>query len=211
MALSDSARLYTDIIRDELNVKEVKVVDDMSALSSYSFKPNLKTVGPKYGKLLGKIRTVLQNDDFDGNAAMAELKSTGVLNLDLGGENAALEEGDLLIEVKQKEGFFTVNDNGVTVALDTTLTDELIAEGFVRELISKVQTMRKEAGFVVTDHIAVSVCGSEKVESIVKASPDELTSSVLCDKLVFEEKIDSDLEKEWDINGENVTISVKKL
>lgn len=202
---------YTDIIRDELNVKEVKVVDDMSALSSYSFKPNLKTVGPKYGKLLGKIRTVLQNDDFDGNAAMAELKSTGVLNLDLGGENAALEEGDLLIEVKQKEGFFTVNDNGVTVALDTTLTDELIAEGFVRELISKVQTMRKEAGFVVTDHIAVSVCGSEKVESIVKASPDELTSSVLCDKLVFEEKIDSDLEKEWDINGENVTISVKKL
>ena len=133
-------------------------------------------------------------------------------SLDVGPDlTVDLEEGDLLIEVKQKEGFFTVNDNGVTVALDTTLTDELIAEGFVRELISKVQTMRKEAGFVVTDHIAVSVCGSEKVESIVKASPDELTSSVLCDKLVFEEKIDSDLEKEWDINGENVTISVKKL
>ena len=202
---------YTDIIRDELNVKEVKVVDDMSALSSYSFKPNLKTVGPKYGKLLGKIRGVLQNEEFDGNAAMAELKSNGVLTLDLDGEKAALEEADLLIEVKQKEGFHTVNDNGVTVALDTTLTDELISEGFIREVISKVQTMRKEADFVVTDHIAVSISGSEKLESIVKASPDELTSSVLCDNLVFGEKIDSDLEKDWDINGEKVTISVKKL
>lgn len=183
----------------------------MSALSSYSFKPNLKTVGPKYGKLLGKIRGVLQNEEFDGNAAMSELKANGVLTLDLDGEKAALEEADLLIEVKQKEGFHTVNDNGVTVALDTTLTDELISEGFIREVISKVQTMRKEADFVVTDHIAVSISGSEKLENIVKTSPDELTSSVLCDNLVFGEKIESDLEKDWDINGEKVTISVKKL
>ncbi len=142
---------------------------------------------------------------------MAELKSSGVLTLDLGTDKAALEEGDLLIEVKQKEGFYTVNDNGITVALDTTLTDALVAEGFVRELISKIQTMRKEADFVVTDHISVSICGSEKIENIVKASPDELTSSVLCDELVFAPMTDSALEKEWDINGENVTISVKKL
>ncbi len=205
---------YSDIIRDELNVKAVKFIDDMSSLSSYSFKPNLKTVGPKYGKLLGKIRSILQSDDFDGNAAMAELEEKGCLTLDLGDAKAELSRDDLLIEVKQKEGCYTVSEGSVTVALDTTLTDELIDEGFRRELISKIQTMRKEAGFVVTDHIAASVSGSGKVEAILKKDSAELTSAVLCDRLVYD-GCDSAVEggyfKEWDVNGENVRIGVKKL
>ncbi len=205
---------YSDIIRDELNVKSVKFIDDMSSLSSYSFKPNLKTVGPKYGKLLGKIRGILQNDSFDGNAAMAELEANGNLTLDLGEAKAELTRDDLLIEVKQKEGCFTVSDNGITVALDTTLTEELIDEGFRRELISKIQTMRKEAGFVVTDHIAAAVTGSVKVAEILKKDPAELTSAVLCDRLVYDSadpSVEGGYFKQWDVNGEDVTIGVKKL
>ncbi|MBE6626923.1 MAG: isoleucine--tRNA ligase [Ruminococcaceae bacterium] len=201
---------YSDIIRDELNVKEVKFVDDMSALSSYSFKPNLKTVGPKYGKLLGQIRGTLQNDDFDGNAAMAELKSTGALHFNFDGTDVALEEADLLIEVKQKEGYFSIADNGTTVALDMNLTEDLINEGFVRELISKVQTMRKEADFVVTDHIKVFVDGSTKLETILSVGSGEFMGAVLCDELNFG-KTDIGYTKDWDINGENVTITVIKL
>ncbi|MBQ2727111.1 MAG: class I tRNA ligase family protein, partial [Clostridia bacterium] len=201
---------YSDIIRDELNVKEVKFVDDMSALSSYSFKPNLKTVGPKYGKLLGKIRSALQDDAFDGNAAMDELKSTGALHFTFDGTEVALEEGDLLIEVKQKEGYYSIADNGIAAALDTNLTEDLINEGFVRELISKVQTMRKEADFVVTDHISVALSGSEKLEGILSASADEFKTSVLCDELTFGAK-DGGYTKQWDVNGENVTITVEKL
>ncbi|MBE6616465.1 MAG: isoleucine--tRNA ligase [Ruminococcaceae bacterium] len=201
---------YSDIIRDELNVKEVKFVDDMSALSSYSFKPNLKTVGPKYGKLLGQIRGTLQNDDFDGNAAMAELKSTGALHFDFDGNAVVLEEADLLIEVKQKEGYFSVAEGGVAVALDTNLTEALINEGFVRELISKVQTMRKEADFVVTDHIKVYVSGSAKLETILSVGSGEFMSAVLCDELNFC-TTDCGYTKEWDINGEKVTITVIKL
>ena len=202
---------YSDIIRDELNVKEVRFVDDMSALSSYSFKPNLKTVGPKYGKLLGQIRSTLQSDDYDGNAAMTELKSTGAVHLSFDGNEVALEEGDLLIEVKQKEGYFSVADNGVAVALDTNLTDELIAEGFVREVISKVQQMRKEGdeshSFVVTDHIKVAISGSEKVIGYVKANEKTFTTAVLCDELVT--SLDG-VVKDWNINGEDVTITIAK-
>ena len=200
---------YSDIIRDELNVKAVNFVDDMSELSSYSFKPNLKTVGPKYGKLLGKIRGTLQADDFDGNAAMEELKSTGAVHFNFDGTDVALAEEDLLIEVKQKEGYFSIADHGITAALDTNLSEELINEGYVRELISKVQTMRKEADFVVTDHIAVSVTGSEKLIALLAGDSDEFKSTVLCDELVFESR--EGYSKEWDINGENVTISVAKL
>jgi isoleucyl-tRNA synthetase len=184
----------------------------MSALSSYSFKPNLKTVGPKYGKLLGKIRSTLQAEDFDGNAAMAELRETGKLSFDFDGSAVELGEGDLLIEVKQKPGYFTVSENGVSVALDTNLTDELIAEGFVREVISKVQTMRKEIDFVVTDHIRVSVTGSEKLEALLRADPDELKAATLCDELTFEPLTgDGVTAKEWDINGECATVSVAKV
>ncbi|MBQ3637713.1 MAG: isoleucine--tRNA ligase, partial [Clostridia bacterium] len=203
---------YSDIIRDELNVREVKFVDDMSALSSYSFKPNLKTVGPKYGKLLGKIRSTLQNEDFDGNAAMAELRANGCLRFDFDGTEVSLAEDDLLIEVKQKPGYFTVSENGISVALDTNLTDELIAEGFIREVISKVQTMRKEADFVVTDRIRVSVTGSEKLEKLLGENPGDLKSVTLCEELTFAPLEDpAAYTKEWDINGENAVISVAKI
>ncbi len=200
---------YSDIIRDELNVKEVKFIDDMSAISSYSFKPNLRTIGPKYGKLLGKIRAVLGDPAFDGNAAMNDLKSTGALRFDFDGEKVELEEGDLLIEVQQKSGYYSIADHGIAVALDTTLTDELIREGFVREVISKVQTMRKEADFVVTDHIKVAICGSEKVCDILRGDSAEFSSAVLCDELVFE-AFDGALTKVWDVNGEEITVTVAK-
>jgi isoleucyl-tRNA synthetase len=203
---------YSDIIRDELNVKEVKFVDDMSALSSYSFKPNLKTVGPKYGKLLGKIRGTLQAEDFDGNAAMAELKKDGALKLEFDGTPVSLGEDDLLIEGKQKPGYFTVSENGVSVALDTNLTDALIAEGFVREVISKVQTMRKEADFVVTDHIRVSVSGSEKLKALLQSDAGELCSATLCDELTFDPLAGEGVyEKEWDINGEKAAVGVARV
>ena len=201
---------YADIIRDELNVKDVIFEDDLSDLTSYSFKPNLKTVGPKYGKLLGEIRNILQDPAFDGSAAMAELKSTGSLRLEAGGQEAVLGEEDLLIEIKQKEGFWSVSDHGLTVALDINLTEDLINEGFIRELTSKVQTMRKEADFVVTDHIRVFVDGSTKLEVILAADSRDFMNSVLCDELNFG-KSDDGYSKECDINGENVTICVKKL
>ena len=201
---------YEDIIRDELNVKNVIFEDDLSGLASYSFKPNLKTVGPKYGKLLGEIRNILQDPGFDGSAAMDELKGTGTLRLDAGGQEVALGEEDLLIEIKQKEGFWSVSDHGLTVALDINLTEDLINEGFIRELTSKVQTMRKEADFVVTDHIRVYVDGSTKLEVILAGDSQDFMNSVLCDELNFG-KSDDGYSKEWDINGENVNICIKKL
>ncbi len=201
---------YSDIIRDELNVKAVNFIDDMSAISSYSFKPNLRTIGPKYGKLLGKIRAALTDPALDGNAAMNELKTTGAIRFDFDGEAVVLEEGDLLIEVRQKTGYYSIADHGIAVALDTTLTDELVREGFVREVISKVQTMRKEADFVVTDHIKVAICGSKKVEDILRADSAEFSSAVLCDELAFE-AFDGALTKAWDVNGEEITVTVAKL
>ncbi len=197
---------YTDIISDELNVKKVSFVSDMSDLSSYSFKPNLKTVGPKYGKLLGSIRAILQSEGFDGNAAMAELKANGVLRLAPDGADVALTEEDLLIEVKQKEGFYSAAEGDLAVALDIRLTDELIREGYVRELISKVQQMRKEADFVVTDHILVDVTGSEKVVSVLADDPSEFCSAVLCDGLTLNKAPEGG--REWDVNGETVAITV---
>ena len=143
---------------------------------------------------------------------MAELRANGKLHLELNGGAADLTEDDLLIEVKQKPGYFTVSENGVSVALDTNLTDELIAEGFVREVISKVQTMRKEADFVVTDHIRVSVCGSEKLKTLLTSSPGELKAATLCDELTFEPLTDaSAYVKEWDINGEQASVGVAKI
>ena len=203
-------KFYSQIVADELNVKDVVFKDDLSGLSSYSFKPNLKTVGPKYGKLLNGIRNTLQSPDYDGTAAMAELTSNGFISLNIDGNEVKLEEGDLLIEVKQTEGYFSMSDHGITVALDTTLTDALINEGFLRELTSKVQTMRKEADFVVTDHIKVYVSGSEKLESILASDSTEFMSSVLCDELNFGTS-DDGYTKEWDINGENATITVRRM
>jgi len=198
---------YRAIVEEELNVKRAEFVSDVSAISSYSFKPQLKTVGPKYGKLLGKIREALAS--VDGNAAMAELESTGALRFDFDGEAVALAKEDLLIDVQQKEGYFSVADGGITVALDTNLTEELVEEGYVRELISKIQTMRKDADFNVTDHILVSVTGSELISGILEKNSDTVAHAVLAESLSA--SISDGVVKEWNINGENVTVAVQKI
>ena len=197
---------FTEIIRDELNIKDVEFTNDVSGFISYSFKPQLKTLGPKFGKNLGEIRNLLT--EIDGSAAKAELDATGFVTLNISTGEIKLEEADLLIDIKQKEGFFSVSENGITVAIDTTLTPELIEEGFVREVTSKIQTMRKEAGFDVMDHITVYVDGNDKVAQIVKDNEAAISHDVLCDKFVFEGT--DGFTKEWDINGEKVTLSVSK-
>ena len=173
------SEFYTDIIADELNVKEVKFADDVESFISYSFKPQLRTVGPKYGKLLGGIRQALT--DINGTAAMNELRTNGVLKLDINGNNVELTEEDLLIETAQTEGYVSESDGETSVVLDTNLTPELIEEGFVREIISKIQTMRKEAGFEVMDKIVVYAHGNDKIQDVMKAHEDEIKSEVLAD------------------------------
>ncbi len=201
---------YKDIVKDELNIKDAVFTEDISALSSYSFKPQLKTVGPKYGKVLGQIRQHLS--ELDGNAAMAELEQSGAIRFDAAGTAVELFKEDLLIDVQQKEGYQSVSDMGITVALCTVLTDALIEEGFVRELISKVQTMRKDANFDVMDHIAVTITGSEKVETILSKDPAVFKEAVLCDTLSFAAGKDTpDASKEWNINGEKTTISICRI
>ena len=196
---------YTDIIRDELNVKEVIFTDSASGLVSYSFKPQLKTLGPKYGKQLGEIRTLLAS--LDGASAKKELDGQGHITLKLSTGDIELTADDLLISAEQLENSFAVTDNGYTVALDTELTDELIAEGFVREIISKVQTMRKDADFNVTDHINVTIKGSEKLEKIIADHLGDIAGDVLADSVKLAEP--EGTVKEWDINGENAVIGVK--
>ena len=197
---------FKDIIADELNVKNVDFTDDVSAFTSYSFKPQLRTVGPKYGKLLGKIRGALA--DIDGNKAMAELKSEGKLTFNFDGDIVELTEEDLLIDAAQTEGYVSDTQYDVTVVIDTNLTPELIEEGFVRELISKIQTMRKEADFQVTDHIVVSVMDNDKLTAIVKANEAQIKSEVLADEVVYGSE--NGYAKEWNINGEAVKLSVMK-
>ena len=198
---------YTDIIADELNVKEVKFADDVESFISYSFKPQLRTVGPKYGKLLGGIKQALT--DIDGTAAMKELRGNGVLKLDINGNDVELTEEDLLIETAQTEGYVSESDGDTSVVLDTNLTPELIEEGFVREIISKIQTMRKEAGFEVMDKIKVYAHGNDKIQEVMKAHEDEIKSEVLADEMVLGET--DGYVKEWNINKETVTMGVKKL
>ena len=201
------SEFYTDIIADELNVKEVKFADDVESFISYSFKPQLRTVGPKYGKLLGGIRQALT--DINGTAAMNELRTNGVLKLDINGNNVELTEEDLLIETVQTEGYVSESDGETSVVLDTNLTPELIEEGFVREIISKIQTMRKEAGFEVMDKIVVYAHGNDKIQDVMKAHEDEIKSEVLADEMVLGET--DGYVKEWNINKEAVTMGVKKL
>ena len=201
----DVSDYYRDIVEDELNLKKAVFVSDVSAFSSYSFKPQLKTVGPKYGKHLGEIKKTLS--ELDGNAAMAELEEKGALKFSFGGDDVVLTKDDLLIEVMQKEGYYSVADHGITVALNITLTDALIEEGYVRELISKIQTMRKDAGFDVTDHIMLSVDGNEKLAGVLERNLAAISKSVLADG----SDTDGGISKKWDINGENVTITVKKI
>ena len=197
---------YVAIIADELNVKNVAFQDDVSAYTDYTFKPQLRTVGPKYGKYLKQIQTALA--ELDGNRAMAELRETGALKLDSISEEIVLLEEDLLITMTEAEGFVTEGDNNITVVMDTKLTEELIEEGFVRELISKLQTMRKEAGFEVMDHIAVSYVADQKVTDIFNKNGESIKSEVLAN--VITAGTLTGYRKEWNINGEKVTLAVEK-
>ena len=198
--------MYQEIIADELNVKKVAFTDDVRDFTSYTFKPQLKTVGPKYGKFLGGIKQYLAS--VDGNAAMDTLNATGNLTFDVNGESVVLCKDDLLIDMAQKEGYVSQADNNLTVVLDTNLTDELIEEGMVREVISKIQTMRKESGFEVTDRIVIYVSGNDKVSGIVKANAEEIKGDVLALDIKYGELTAN--SKEWNINGENVTLGVEK-
>ena len=198
---------YQDIITDELNVKKVTFTDDVRDFTSYTFKPQLKTVGPKYGKSLGAIKEYLSN--LDGNAAMDELNNNGALKFDANGTAVELTKEDLLIDMTQKEGFMSQEDYGITVVLDTNLSEELLNEGFVLEVISKVQTMRKDSGFEVMDHIKVSINGNDKLAQIVKNNADAISTKVLANEIVYGSDVAN--AKEWDINGETVTIGVEKV
>ncbi|MBR6451071.1 MAG: isoleucine--tRNA ligase [Lachnospiraceae bacterium] len=197
---------FVEIIEDELNVKEVVFTDDVRSFTSYSFKPQLKTVGPKYGKLLGGIQKELAG--LDGNDAMDRLNETGALEFEVNGETVTLTKDDLLIEMTQKEGFVSENDAAVTVVMDTNLSEELIEEGFVYEMISKIQTMRKEADFEVMDHIRVSINGNDRLFAIAQKNDRMISEKVLADELTCGR--DLAVSREWNVNGEKVTISLEK-
>ena len=198
---------FKEIIEDELNVKEMTFTDDVRAFTSYTFKPQLKTVGPKYGKFLGGIKKALS--ELDGNQAMDELKANGQLKLDINGQDIVLLDSDLLIDTALTEGYVSESDNDITVVLDTNLTPELIEEGFVREIISKIQTMRKEAGFEVTDKIGISLGDNQVIENIFRSREDQIKSEVLAEDVVYGKV--SGYEKDWKINSENVKLGVWKL
>ena len=198
-------KFFTDIIAEELNVKEVEFTDNVDSFTSYTLKPQLKTVGPKYGKFLGQIRTLLPA--LNGNAAIKELEANGFITLDIDGNEIKLEREDLLIESAKTEGFATESDNGITVVLDTNLSEELIEEGFVREIISKIQSMRKDSGFEVMDHIEIYVSGNEKIESIMAKNAEFIKDEVLAEAINNDNTANS---KEWNINGEKVNLGVER-
>ena len=203
----EMGEFYTDIIADELNVKEVKFANDVESFISYSFKPQLRTVGPKYGKLLNGIRTALA--EINGTEAMNELRSTGLLTLDINGNKVELSEEDLLIETAQTEGYVTEADGDISVVLDTNLTPELIEEGFVREIVSKVQTMRKEAGFEVMDKIHIYAKDNDKILELMKNHKEEIMSEVLAEDMTL--GTTDGYVKEWNINKEPVVLGVAKM
>ncbi len=200
---------FTDIIRDELNVKSVAFVDDASEFSTYSFKPQLRTVGPKYGKFLGKIREALSSADLDGNAAKRELDETGHITLTFGDDVIELTAEDLLIDVAQKEGYYCVSEGDITVALDTTLTPELIDEGFVREIISKIQTQRKDSDLVVTDRIDILAAPSARIREILDKYSERILPAVLGNAISYPDTL-SENARDWDINGEALKIALIK-
>ena len=200
---------FKEIVEEELNVKEVVFREDMSSLTSYSFKPQLRTVGPKYGKVLAGIKEYLAAiDGLAAAAAVTNLKDGGTLDFEVNGTAVSLREEDLLIEVAQMEGYVTEADNNMTVVLDTNLTESLIEEGFVYEVISKIQTMRKEADFEVLDHIKVSICDNVKLSAIVEKNQAVIAGKVLADSISSDETLA--ISKEWNVNGEKVTIGVEK-
>ncbi len=197
---------YQEIVEDELNVKKVVFTDDVRDFTSYTFKPQLRTVGPKYGKQLGGIKAHLEQ--LDGNAAMDELNEKGALVFDVDGTEVSLTKDDLLIEMAQKPGYVSEADNYMTVVLDTNLSEELIEEGFVYEVISKIQTMRKDSGFEVMDHIRVYVSGNAKITEVITKNETAIATKVLADTFVMDQTCAN--SKEWNVNGENVTIGVEK-
>ena len=201
--------LYLDIIKDELNVKEVEFVSDVSKYTTYKFKPNFNTLRAKYGKLLGFISKELQT--IDGHKTMEELNTNGEITLTINGENVELEKEDLLIETFKTEGYSVAFDKGLYVVLDTKLTPELIEEGYVREIVSKVQTMRKDAGFEVVDHIYFFVTGNENIKKIIENNETEIKKDLLAEEIVFDRLEENIFTKEWNINGEDVTFAVKKF
>ncbi len=204
---ADLDQFYMDIIKDELNVKEAELTDDVSKLTTYSFKPQLKTLGRRFGKNINAVREILAT--VDGQNAMAELNEKGTLTITVDGVEEALEKDDLLIEAAQMEGYISDTDHGITVVLDTNLTPELLEEGFVREIISKVQTMRKDAGFEVMDHIRVSMQDNDKVKETIQRNEAEIKSEVMADEVSYEAA--TGFTKEWSINGEKVMLGVEKL
>ncbi len=200
------SEFYKEIIADELNVKEIIFTDDVRDFTTYNFKPQLRTVGPKYGKQLGGIQKTLAS--LEGNAAMDDLNEKGVITFLVDGTEVSLTQEDLLIEMTQKEGYVSEENNNITVVLDTNLTEALLEEGFVFEIISKIQTMRKEADFEVTDHITLFIAENEKVAEIIKKNQLTIASKVLADSIVFDGH--GTVSKEWNVNGETVTIGIAK-
>ncbi|MGB4660869.1 MAG: isoleucine--tRNA ligase [Mobilitalea sp.] len=205
-AEKELSEFYKSIIAEELNVKEVIFTNDVRDFTSYNFKPQLKTLGPKFGKQIGAIRTLLS--ELNGNVAMDEINATGGLKISLEGVEAVLEKDDLLIEAAQMEGFVSDSDHGITVVLDTNLSEELLEEGYVREIISKIQTMRKEADFEVMDHICVFQAGNDKIKAIMERNFDEIKSEVLAEEITFGSV--QGYTKEWNLNGEDVILGVEK-
>ena len=206
------SEFYTEIIEDELKVKSVIFTSDVRAFTSYTFKPQLKTLGKRFGKRLNALKEVLAN--LDGNAAMDELNAAGCLTVEVEGVKESLSEEDLLIDAAQMEGYISNSDYGITVVLDTNLTPELIEEGYVREVISKVQTMRKDTGFEVMDHIAVYVSGNDTISKVVHKNEEEIRRVVLADEIVYDqtaENSETGASKEWNLNGEDVVLGVKKI
>ena len=203
----DLPSFFREIIEEELNVKTVEFSDSVRDFTTYSFKPQLRTVGPKYGKFLGGIRTALAA--LDGNAAMDEIEATGKLMLTVGADVLPLEKEDLLIEMTKQEGYESLSEGGITVVLDTNLTEALLEEGFVNELVSKLQNMRKDSGFEVTDRIRVGIAGNEKVEGILRRNEQAITAQVLAVSVTYGETAASG--KEWNLNGEKVSLSVERV
>ena len=198
---------YLDIMKEELNVKEAVLTDDISDLTTYNFKPQFKTLGRRFGKNINLVKEILAS--LDGQKAMAELNEKGTLSITVDGTEEALAQDDLLIEAAQMEGYISDSDHGITVVLDTNLTPELLEEGFVREVISKIQTMRKDAGFEVMDHIRVSMQDNDTVKANVQKNETEIKSEVLADEVSYDSA--KGFTKQWNINGEEVLLGVEKL
>ena len=195
------------IILEELNVKNLVQNDDLSEFAQYEIKPQLRTLGPKYGKLLGGIRNYFANLGAKAKELVATVKQGLQYSFEVNGERVIVGIDDLLISTKNKEGFSVVEDNGISVALDTELTQELLDEGLVREFVSKVQSMRKECGFVVTDHIAIGYTASDEVAKSIEKYAQEICGDTLANSITRGEVFESD--KQWDVNGHVVNIGVK--